>query len=195
MTTPEHDIILQAFRACGAEHGMVWILAAETTGKRELDLMLELDATRDELRDHHPGKRWERVIQPNARAAQEVVDQARQRWPQLLAANLNGLDVPAWERRADLHTLLKDTLFDRHARVVVAGPDWAFSTGERRRANAAIARGLDVVDDEGRPVDAELLHRQAEAADRIIRGHLAPHPRLCATIPDVVPDVPIALAP
>lgn len=200
--TSEHDLLMQAFRAAGADDGAVWILAAETTGPRELDFLLSRGVTRAQVRsdfERFMVERWEEVILPNARDARVAASHARAMWPGLLVLNMTGFDVVRWRSDPalrphirELHTLLKDMVFDAFVHVVVAGPGWAYAEGERRRVNRALERRLPTCDSDGHELGAEDLRASARAADEDVRTRLGAHLNLQETIDDVLPDVDVA---
>ena len=200
--TFEHDLLLQAFRAAGAAAGAVWILAAETTGERELDFLLARGVSRADVRgdfDRYMEERWEQVIVPNAQDAEAAADHARSTWPELLVLNLAGLDVVRWRRDPELkvhvralHKLLKDTVFDAFVHIVVAGPQWAYAEGERARVNLALQRGLPICDVDGRHLGVDDLRAAAADADADVRRRLGGHPVLREAIDDVLTGVDIA---
>jgi hypothetical protein len=200
--TSEHDLVLQALRAAGADAGAVWILAAETTGERELDFLLTRGVSRSEVRnnfDRYMEQRWEQVIVPNAQDAEAAATHARSTWPQLLVLNLAGLDVVRWRRDPELkdhvralHKLLKDMVFDAFVHIVVAGPQWAYAEGERARVNLALQRALPICDVDGRALGVDDLRSAAAAADDDVRTRLGSHPVLRDTIDEVLTGVEIA---
>ena len=87
---PAEHLLVQAFLAAGAADGIVYVMSTETRGPRELELLIELSATREELGTTYRRERWLRIIQPNALATEVAVQRARRLWPELLVINHNG---------------------------------------------------------------------------------------------------------
>ncbi len=83
--------------------------------------------------------------------------------------NLVGLDMPEW--RSNEYSVFKRMVLARFAKLVVTGPDWAYSNNERLRLVAAVTQGLEVFDPEGTPVSLKALVADAAAADRAIAAH------------------------
>ena len=193
--------MMQTLRAVGADAGAVYILAAETTGERELDFLLARGVSRAEVFediDRYRTERWEEVIVPNAQAAEDTACEARATWPGYVVINLAGLDVERWRDNPDLkdsvrdlHMLLKDMVFASFAQVVVAGPEWAYAPGERQRVRRALESGISICEPTGRPLTREDLRGAVRTADETIRARLGGHPRLRNTVDQVLPGVGI----
>lgn len=192
---------MDTLRAAGAADGVAYVMAAETSGPRELDFLLALGMSRSEvLRDieAHRVARWEQVIVPNADDAAAASRHARVVWPELLVLNLAGLDIRRWRDDPSLlpalrtlHTHLKDMVFESFARVVVTGPGWAYAAGERQRVNRALRDGLPICDPQGHTMSLSQLQAAVDEADETIRERLGGHPVLMSSIDEVLPAVSI----
>jgi hypothetical protein len=199
---PEHDLVMQVLRAAGAETGAAFVLAAETTGHRELDFLLTRGVGRQEVHRNielYRRDRWEQVIVPNAEAAAEAARRARETWPGVVVLNMAGLDVRRWRDDPDLnqdavrrlHMELKNMIFDEYVTIVVAGPEWAYARGERNRVRRALEAGLPVYAPDGRRLDTDEPRDAVRAADETIRRRLGEHAHLRDTIDQVLPGVAI----
>ena len=183
----QHEALLvQALRACGADEGIVYVMSTETRGRRELELLIELDVSREALVREHRSERWNRVVRPNAADTEVAVQRARRLWPHLLVVNHNGLDVPGWT--AANYYAFKRRLVERFVVACVAGPHWAWSDSERRGLGA-LAGKVPVFALSGLEAEVSQLATESRRVDREARALLesagwAPE-RVDATVPSI----------
>lgn len=138
---------LQAFEAIHLRNA-VYVACPVSSGRRELDLMVDLSLyDRDELRTRH-ADRWRRdVLAPNKAAAADSVTSARARHSTRTVINpstfeLDGLTQPDYDA-------LCAKIIESHVGHIVLADGWQYSRGARIEAVQAIDQGLTVEDGAG----------------------------------------------
>jgi len=143
---------LQAFEAIHLRNA-VYVACPVSSGRRELDLMVDLSLfDRDELRTRH-ADRWRReVLEPNKAAAADSVTSARSRHLDRTVIN------PATFELEELTQLDYDALcakiIESHVGHIVLADGWQYSRGARIEAVQAIDQSLTVEDGNGNELDA-----------------------------------------
>lgn len=164
MSWPELETALQCFAAAGAERGLFYLSVPITTGRREFELMRDLDVDRRTLRESHRDRWLESVVRPNERDAllwtdlfSESVGLGH------LVVNPGRLQRDEWtqEHYDDVWT----GLLKRFPAKVVATPEWAYSRGARVEITLALDLGLTVLALDGRVLTAADLAEDRDAAD------------------------------
>ena len=151
---------LQAFEAIHLREA-VYVACPVSSGRRELDLMVELSVfDRDRLRDEHQA-RWRRdVLEPNKTAAAEAVSAARRRHADRGVINPAGFELKGFTQ-PEYDSLCAGIIRSHVGRLVLAD-GWQFSRGARLEAVLALELGLTVEDCAGRPLEP---HRVRELID------------------------------
>jgi hypothetical protein len=157
-----YEPILEAFEAAGADQGIAYVSVPITSGRLELDLLLELNCSREDLRTRYRERWLNDVVYPNEQRAKLAVSQARGTFHDLLIVDPSRLHVPDWGQ--DTFDKLWRTLIERYARRLVLSPGWEFSRGARVEAALAVELRLEISDPLGRPLDLTDLRAIDEAA-------------------------------
>jgi hypothetical protein len=187
--------VLQTLSSVGAgpNLGVTYVSVPIKTGRRELDLLRELDCSRENLRTVH-AVRWRReVVEPNLREAAEHAQQARRQYPDSLVLdpsclNVQGLTTPEY------HSLWQDVIAT-HVRRVVATPEWAYSEGSRTEINKARQMGRPIVNVFGQVLtDLDLLEADSRAQSMLTRSGWS-RERLSELLPVVLEEPGTAPAP
>jgi hypothetical protein len=146
---------LQAFEAIHLRNA-VYVACPVSSGRRELDLMVDLAVyDRDELRSRH-ADRWRReVLEPNKTAAADSVTSARRRHHDRTVINpatfeLEGLTQPDYDA-------LCGKIIESHVGHIVLADGWQYSRGARIEAVQAIDQNLTVEDSNGGELHADRI--------------------------------------
>lgn len=148
-----HELYLQAFRAAGAEAGLSYLSVPITTGRRELELLLEFRCRPDDLRTKHRERWLADVVRPNEADAEVLAEKVRTLLPQVLVVNPAHLHNPDWSQQE--YARFWDNLVSTYATRLIAAPGWEFSRGARAEVRLALRLGLPILDLEGRALHAE----------------------------------------
>lgn len=183
---------LQAFEAIHLRNA-VYVACPVSSGRRELDLMVDLDLyDRDELRTRHTG-RWRReVLEPNKASAADSVTSARLRHVDRTVINpatfeLEGLTQPDYDA-------LCAKIIESHVGHLVLADGWQYSRGARIEAVQAIDQGLTVEDSTGDELGADrIMALIGDVVPSLFRMGI-PKDAARVLMPDLTPAVELAHA-
>ncbi|GAB3458243.1 DUF4406 domain-containing protein [Actinophytocola sediminis] len=157
---------LQAFEAIRLRDA-VYVACAVSSGRRELDLMIELSTfDRDRLRREH-GERWkQRVLEPNRTAASAAVSSVRQRYADRSVINpaefeLEGLTQPDYDS-------LCERIIRAHVGHLVLADGWQYSRGARIEAVLAMHLSLRVTDGGGDPLGPDSIRELMDVTPALV---------------------------
>lgn len=170
-TSHDRELILQALETAGASQGSIYLAVPIGSGRREFELLRELNLVdRGQLRSLHP-ELWERrVKRPNEADARAYAIQAQAQYPSQMVINPAAIDRPGW--RADDHMALWNRFLTSSSidRMAVA-PQWALSLGAREEVALAVELGIEVVDLFGRKLGPlQLLDEDSLARNALIEA-------------------------
>jgi hypothetical protein len=157
-------LLIEAFQAAGADDGLVYVSVPITSGPRELQLLVKLGCTREQLRSEHRERWLAEVVRPNEREAVAYAARVRALFPQQLVVEPARLHVSQWSQK-DYGTFW-ETLIRKFALRLIATPDWALSSGSRQEVEVAVEIGLPILDVRGHPQTSEdLVNADRSARD------------------------------
>lgn len=162
--------VLQTLTSVGAgsSQGISYLSVPIKSGRREFDQLQRLACTREDLRTRWSDD-WRRfVIEPNLGDAAQHSETARNSFKDSVVLDPSRLSIPALTT-FDYQTLWK-AVIDRHARRVIASPEWAYSQGSRAEIAYAVWAGKPVVDVFGRTLLTSDLRRADERATEALKA-------------------------
>ena len=183
---------LQAFEAIHLRNA-VYVACPVSSGRRELDLMVDLMLyDRDELRDRH-ADRWRReVLEPNKSAAAHSVTAARARHRDRTVINpatfeLEGLTQPDYDA-------LCAQIIEAHVGHIVLADGWQYSRGARIEAVQAIDKSLTVEDGTGNVLNPDRVMALIGEVVPSLASMGIPDGAARVLMPDLAPAVELAHA-
>jgi hypothetical protein len=164
MSKSEAEAALQAFAACGADRGVIYLSTPITTGRREFAVMERLGVDQATLRAEHKDVWLDEVVAPNERDAVLHADLVTETFALgQLVVNPARISLPEWTQ--DHYDDLWAELLERFPCCLVPAPGWAYSRGARVEVQTAIDRGLLIRDVGGDQLTAEELAAEAGRVD------------------------------
>lgn len=182
---PTCDVVLEAFEAAGAEAGVVYVTVPITSGRREFALLHELDCSRDRLRTQFRDRWLDEVVRPNEEDARLYVQQVRSTFACRLVIDPSRLHVAEWTQ--DDFDKLWTTLIERHGRVMVVTPEWAFSRGARLEVALALSLGIPMSDPWGNSLTRSDLAAMLQQAEVELREAGWSPESIRTLLPEVIP--------
>jgi hypothetical protein len=167
---PEKQL-MQMLAVCGGrDTRCAYLSVPVSSGRRELELLNELRCDRANLRTRYSARYRAEVLVPNAEAAEQFAQRARELFLNRLVLNPAPLEVPNWSQIDYGH--FWDDILRSFVDAVVLAPGWELSAGARKELKSAVELNLPVYSLNGSPLAAQDLKAADEAARSYVERSL-----------------------
>ena len=146
----------------------IYVACPISSGKRELDLMLECSRFDREALRVDLASRWQSdVLEPNRAAARAAVDYTRSRFPGRSVINPSEFDIDGLDQSG--YDTLCDKIIRRHVTHIVLADGWQYSRGARVEAVLAADLSLSLEDGAGNALSWDDVLQKCDEAEASLR--------------------------
>lgn len=165
--------LIQTLHAAGADGNVIYVSVPITSGRLEIDLMVELGIRSPATLRSSFERLWlDRVVAPNSSRAKELADTVRSAdWTDgRIVVDPSRLNIEGWDQD-DYNSFWID-LMTSSVDLVVAAPGWEFSRGARGEISLAMKLGIEVVNSSGQQISVEELKNTGDTVrhELLVKG-------------------------